>query len=384
MKRLFAILALVLLLLTIPWLIHVFAPSHPLEVVVLNKTAPFADRIEHRSFFWVLNHLKIVHANGESYDWETDYLGTQPGPEAGDPPSATHDLARSDVDGAQLLYLIDTYGVYEEDLASGDRMAAALERSRKIYGGLTLEEADVIRQAAIDGVSVIAEWNTFASPTGSRARAAMEELLGVQWTHWIGRHFRDLGDESDVPGWIRRNYEREWDKTWEFSGRGYVLLRGDDAVEVLQPGKHTKRIGLTVERNDPIDPLLAGARDGVPYSYWFDVVDVTEETKVLARFQWHLHDQGAERLRERGLPKTFAAVTRNRSSIDEFSAAARFYFAGDFSDSTLGRIGVPFAGYPGLRGAMERTRLLPSEETFFWRFYVPMMRRMLVDGMYRL
>ncbi len=380
----FAILALVLLLLTIPWLIHVFAPRHPLEVVVLNKTAPFTDRIEHRSFFWVLEHLKVVHADGRGYDWRTDYLGTQPGPDPGDPPAATRDLTESDIEGAQLLYLIDTYGVYEEDLASGARMAAALERSGKIYGGLTSDEADVARRAALDGVSVIAEWNTFASPTGGSARAAMEELLGVKWTHWIGRHFRDLGDEGDVPGWIRRNYEREWGKPWEFNGRGYVLLRGDDAVEVLQPGKHTERIGLTVERTDPIDPLLADARDGVPYSYWFDIVDVAEETKVLARFKWHLHDLGAERLRERGLPRTFAAVTRNRSRIDEFPAAARFYFAGDFSDSTLGRVGVPFAGYPGLRGAMERARLLPSEETFFWRFYVPMMRRMLVDGMYRL
>ena len=85
--------------------------------------------IEHRSLFWLLGHLKIVRPDGEPYDRDRDYVGAFPGPVPGDPPREVTDLSLEHVEGIDLLYLADTYGVYEKDLESGAAMKAALEPS---------------------------------------------------------------------------------------------------------------------------------------------------------------------------------------------------------------------------------------------------------------
>jgi len=366
--------AAILLLLTflVPRIVHGVRPERRLPLVALDKTVPFENRLEQRSFFWLLDHLKIVKDDGSRYDVDRDYIGTEPAPRAGDPPVRTRDLVDADVERARLLYLIDTYGVYEGDLASGSAMRAALERSRKIYGGLTAEEARAVRRAADNGVTVLAEFNTWASPTGAAARTIMEELLGVRWTHWLGRYFPDLDDEGDVPGWLRRNYEREWSKPWEFRGPGYALVRDDEAVEVLLPGRHVRHPGLTLERSRPVDPLLADAHDGVPYFYWFDVVEPAEKTRVLAQYAWHLKPEGERRLRARGLPVRFPAVTLRANGRSGAAPASCYYLAGDFADNVLGERGVPLAGYLRLRSWLPST-----DQSFFWRFYAPMMRELL-------
>jgi hypothetical protein len=41
---------------------------------------------------------------------------------------------------------------------------------------------------------------------------------------------------------------------------------------------------------------------------------------------------------------------------------------------------VPFLGYLAFRHAVERLKLAPSETAFYWRFYVPMMERILSDA----
>ena len=99
----------------VPWACHRAAPQRPLRVVVLDKTVPFENRVEHRSLFWLLDHLKVVQADGSSYDSTTDYLGAYPGPNPGDPPARTADLTAGAALSADLLYLADTYGVYEGD-----------------------------------------------------------------------------------------------------------------------------------------------------------------------------------------------------------------------------------------------------------------------------
>lgn len=118
-----------LLLFLVPWSCHRLRDERALKIVVVDKTVPFEDRIEHRSLFWLLDHLKIVRPDGEPYDRDVDYLGAFPGPVPGDPPQRVEEVTLDHVRGADLLYFADTYGVYEEDLASGAEMKAALERS---------------------------------------------------------------------------------------------------------------------------------------------------------------------------------------------------------------------------------------------------------------
>jgi len=344
-------------------------------VVVLDKTVPFRNRIEHRSLFWLMNHLKIVQKDGTRYDAHEDYLGAFPGPDPGDRPEKTSDLALADVARADLIYIADTYGVYEEDLVSGAAMKAALERSPRIYGGLATREAQAAALAVRAGKTLVVEFNTMASPTGSDARATMERTLGVRWTGWAGRYFTRLEETEEVPEWLRRNYEREWNQPWEFEGSGYVLIRGDENVEVLRSGIEVELRGLTLERKKPVDPLLLEARDGVPYPYWFSVVTTDKETAVLARFEWHARDAGRKRIEARGLPESFPAICRRL----EPGGGTAYYFAGDFADNPMPETPVPLAGYLVFKKWFEGMRLAPSETAFYWRFYVPMMSR-LIEG----
>jgi hypothetical protein len=369
------ILGLTLLIL-IPWARYEMRPARPIALCVLDKTVPFRNWYEHRSLYWLLRHLNFVNADGANYAWESDYLGAYPPPVPGDPPERTRDLSAEDVAKARLIYLADTYGVHRDDLKSKERMAAALERSPTIYGGLTLQEARASASALEAGKTLVAEFNTLGSPTGEDARTTLEAALGVRWTRWIGRYFSRLGDVGEVPQWMRNDYEREWKQPWRFEGPGYVLMQDDVHCEVLRVGYEVDTVGLTIERDTPVDPHLVGAADRVPYPYWFDIVEERPDAKRLASFVWHLKEPGRLRLKDRRLPERFAAVTRRAPP----SGGVAWYFAGDFADNPLDPRPVPFAGYIAFRHLVEGLKLAPSETAFYWRFYVPMMQTILNDA----
>lgn len=366
-------IALVAALILVPWALYERRPERRLDLVVVDKTVPFANRIEHRSLFWLLNHLKVRRPDGGEYRRDVDYVGAFPGPRAGDPPSRTTSLTAEAARRADLLVLADTYGVYRDDLVSGERMLAALERSPKIYGGLELAEAKAAVAALESGATVIAEFNTLGSPTPEDARRVLEEALGVRWTRWIGRYFPALESREDVPEWMRRDYGREWGVPWEFRGPGYVLVQDDAHCEVLRVGEEAERIGLILNREKPEDPLLGGAGDGTAYPYWFDVVETLPGARPIATFHWRLTERGRERLKARGLPATFPAVVRRVAP----GGGIGYYFAGDFADNPMPDGSVPFAGYLTARRWIESFKLSPSELAFYWRFYVPMMTRLI-------
>ena len=376
LRWLYPVLAVALLVI-IPWLTYRFRPARRLDLVVLDKTVPFRNRIEHRSLFWLLEHLNVVKPDGTGYRVDNDYLGAFPGPVPGDPPERTRDLTTADVGSARLVYLADTYGVYRDDLRSGREEKAALERSPKIYGGLTQDEASAAAGAPASGKTLVAEFNTLGSPTGTAARGTLEAALGVRWTRWIGRYFPHLDDAGEVPGWMRRDYEREWGKPWKFRGAGYVLMQDDEHCEVLRTGFEADSVGLTIEIEPGRGPDLGSARGGVPYPYWFDVVDDGGGGATrLASFHWHATPSGRERLAARGLAEVFPAVTRRDGS----PSGAAWYLAGDFADNPMDTRPVPFAGYLALRGFIESWKVAPSETAFYWMFYAPMMRKILTES----
>lgn len=365
--------AAIALVIVVPHAIYRARSAHLVDIVVLDKTVPFRTWVEHRSLFWLLDHLRVVKRDGTSYDMTTDYLGAYPPLVAGEPPERIADLNADAARGADLLYLVDTYGVYHDDLASGERMLAALERSPRHYGGLTLAEARVADDHVRSGRTLLAEFNTLGSPTPEAARDALEATLGVRWTRWIGRFFVELSDSEEIPMWLRRDYEREWNKPWEFAGPGYVLVQDDARVEVLREGIESKIPGLRIVREVPVDPLVAQAADGVPYPFWFDVVEAQPGTKTVATYRWDLTASGFERLRVRGLPSAFPAVTRR----DSPGGGRAIYFAGDFADNPMETAEIPFAGYLRLRKILEAGAIAPSENAFYWRFYVPVMQTVL-------
>jgi len=360
-------------LIVLPWLIFLLREESRVEIVVVDKTVPYANYLEHRSLFRLLEQLKMRRGDGGPYRHEVDYVGVTPAKEPGGRPLAMRTLDEATALAADVVYLTDTYGVYEEDLVSGAPMRAALERSRKIFGGLEPDEARAVETAWRAGRTVLAEFNTMASPTGAEAREILEGVTGVRWTHWIGRYFQALDDESDVPQWLRDVYEREWNEPWLFTGPGYVLTRDDVHCEVLRVGTEARRIPFTLERTQPVDSVLEHALDGTPYSFWWEWVEVDPSTEVLASYVWHLTEAGESRLAERGLPLRMPAVTRHRAA----GGGQAYYFAGDFADGTIAPKSVPLAGFLTARRTLERIRRIPDQQSFYYRFYAPMLEEIL-------
>ncbi|KFZ32501.1 hypothetical protein JS44_03895 [Anoxybacillus flavithermus] len=76
-----------------------------------------------------------------------------------------------------------------------------------MYGGLTEQEVDRLHEAMFEGnKTLIAEFNSFASPTDPSVRNKFYALLNVEWTGWIGRYFPKL-ENDEVPVWVKENYE---------------------------------------------------------------------------------------------------------------------------------------------------------------------------------
>jgi len=97
-----------------------------------------------------------------------------------------------------LLYITDTYGIYK----SGEgfsRTELPQGESNLIWGGSSDQDAKEIRMFLNreESSTVIAEYNTFATPTPSYVQAQMYELLGTRWTGWTGMYIHDLSSKFD-------------------------------------------------------------------------------------------------------------------------------------------------------------------------------------------
>ncbi|NKB87228.1 MAG: hypothetical protein GKS06_03280 [Acidobacteria bacterium] len=343
-------------------------PDSAWRVAVVDKTVPHANFREHGALFWVLRHEKISTPNG-ARDWTLDahYIGFEPTPGA-EERGVGRDLTERDLRNADLLFLADTYGVYEGDYAEAGNVAA-LDYSERVYGGLQSDEADIVKGFAEAGGHVIAEFNTFASPTTADARTTMEELLGLQWSGWSGRYFSSLDDDREVPVWARRQYKKQHSQDWAFTGPGYLLVHEDSTLLVLREGADIGRDGLTIEVR-AAGSLVAGVLDGMAFNYWFDVVIPDSDSEVPAVFRFDLHEPGAELLRRHGVPAEFPAVTVASTE------PLRMYFAGDFSDAggSLGPHwveGLPWLNQTLLSSWVPRTA---DQEPFYWGFYIPLLR----------
>lgn len=354
-----------LLVLLLPYLLWLREPVRELKVFVVDKTVPEATRREHAGLTWLLNHRKFRKPDGSDYRADRDYYGFFPLPrsqwEVREP-----SMAQAAPD---LIYLADTYGVYTEEFYG----QALGNRTTPIYAGLRTDEVQDL-QAALPGcLTLVGEFNTFANPTTGDARLACQTLFGLAWEGWTGRWFRDLERGGEMPPWAVRNYERQNGTPWTFEGPGFLLVNEDDRVEILEEGTDVEKDrGLRFlggpEGIKQLD-LPVNAR----YDYWFDLVQPTGDTRVLAEFELPLLPEGEKKLKALGLPRRTPAILagwRGRTRT--------YYFAGDFVDAwpvpTMHRV----AGFAPFRRLTLRES--PGDaQSFFWRVYVPLMTRILDD-----
>lgn len=361
--RIVSILLGLALLVAMPWFVWLWQPSHPLQVVILDKTVPDRSYREHKGLVWLLNQQKIVKPDGTSYRYEEDYYGFYPGEAQA---FETRDIPRS-LTSADVVYIADTYGVYEEEYYG----KAEGGRSDKLIGGLTLRDLEPVQKAAAEGATLIAEFNTFASPTDQESREVIYDLLGLEWSGWIGRIFADLKADAEIPAWMRSNYEVQYGSAWSFEGAGLVLVNEQDQIVVLEAGKHLQQGGSTFAFTTEGQQRLGLSGDH-SYRYWFDIVQPrSNQTEVLASYKLDVTAGGQEVLARHGIPVEFPAVLRH-----DAGSYQSYYFAGDYADINQYPLWRKYWGWETVK-AWTTLDTMKNEDSFYWDIYVPLMKSIL-------
>ena len=346
----------------LPWIVWQIEDPKEMEVVILNKTVPDFSYREHKSIIWLLNNQNYVKRNtGDRYAYKTDYYGFFPKENnkyvIRDLPALTEAI--------DLIYIADTYGVYAQEYYGDNPLG---ERSELLYGGMQQEEVEKIRKAMYAGSTLVAEFNTFGSPTHERVRTSVYELLGLTWTGWMGRYFEDMSIGVEVPNWAVENYEQQQGRSWDFEGNGFLFVDENDTVIALGASDIMQK-GVQLQFTQTGEEFF-GKRGKYDYRYWVDIIEADPLTTVLANYHLTLSVSGEEKLKSMGIPTIFPAVTKNQNAL-----YTSYYFAGDYAD---------YAHTPRFYQVAGLTKILQffsigREDTFFWKAYVPMMKKILQE-----
>ncbi|MCM3216211.1 hypothetical protein M3612_17055 [Niallia taxi] len=335
-----------------------------LNVLIMDKTVPDKTYREHNGLVYILNNQKYVKANKDKYYSQSDYKGFKPTDDNNYKISEVPD----DLSNYDVLYLTDQYGVYEEEFYGSNSLG---ERSDKLYGGLETKDVNKIENALFqsDNKTLIAEFNTFASPTSDEAREKITTLLNVSWSGWIGRNFSDLnGDE--VPVWVRDNYKEQSGKQWSFTGSGIVLINKDDYIVVLN-NKDLTDTGVEFSTTTKGASVLHKELKS-QYDYWFDIIEANDQDGVLAQYTLPVSKAGKKKLKGYNIPSSFPAIVQNTNG--QYTS---YYFAGDYADE---------AEVPSLYqtvGFDTWKKYITYRKSFYWNTYVPIMKSILKDGLHK-
>ena len=204
------------------WLAHwPLSPCQDINMLVVNKTVPDNDFREHRAIFWIAEHRRFSKPDGSFYRAEKDFLGYHPAS------GKKETLTFSDLADLDLLYLADSYGIY--DYPEGFELYEAklpfeIQDIKLLYGGLSLEEVKAIEEFSLkDNKVIIGEHNIFGYPTylDPEASLRLQALFAVGYTGWLARYYSDL---DQVAFWLKKSYEELYGKKWDLSGPGLVFV----------------------------------------------------------------------------------------------------------------------------------------------------------------
>ncbi|HHW38053.1 MAG TPA: hypothetical protein GXX18_12565 [Bacillales bacterium] len=364
MKRFYLAVICILFLIILPIIIWFLEPENKLQIAIIDKTVPNETYREHLGLTWMLNHLKYKNEKNKEFEPNSDYFGFVPNEQ-----QESYDvrLPPKDYSKYNVIYLADTYGVYEGDLPWIEK-AREGSRSGKIYGGLEEEEwtAIIDRLSQKEKSLLITEFNTFASPTNEAVRKSVADYLGLDWSGWIGRYFRELDPEKneEIPQWILDKYK----DTWKYSGEGFVLVNDiNEEVIVLENKKHIKEGKISLSFTEKGKDLFH-LENSPEYNYWFDIVTPKDSSKVLANYEWNLTDAGKKLLEKNHIPIEFAAVLENNHA-----SSSSYYFAGNFND--IANVSK-FYQMKGLQSIYKVAKKF-SDDAFYWSTYMPMMKSIL-------
>jgi hypothetical protein len=370
------LLPFILILVGIPlisYLIWFSTPSQTAGILVIDKTVRDKSYTEHQGIFWTLEHSKIEKTDGGFYDPSVDYLGFFPnGKETFGEKKDLGGKSKAQIDSLvakhDLVFLADTYGVFENDFTK----PPVESPSKKIYGGMDLAEIQLISSAKRQGKTVIAEYNAMASPTPKPIRMEFENLMGIKWTGWIGRYFDELdtAQNKDIPRWMVRQYQNQHG-AWNLIGPGLIFLKETGEIEAFIFNRDVLNKTPLI-RTQKVNKHGFTLPQVVPYPDWFDVVMIERDYQVVSYYDINPTAEGLKRLRAMGLPRFFPAVV-----FRQLENSRQYYLAGDFSEIKESLGSPRFSGLPFLWRSLYVAADFTDRRSFFWNYYNPLLEQMI-------
>jgi hypothetical protein len=366
------ILVLVLALPFINYLRWSFQVKKPIDVVILDKTVPTLERLNHKSLTWVLNNGRFVKKEKKnSYSFKKDYYGFAPTRPLKDRGNTKKEYHLSDLidlpEKVDALYFADTYGVFFNDWYTGINKS---RRSRKIYGGMNNTDYLLVNEMKNRNKLIILEYNTFDYPTPAFESFRTQEKIGITFSGWSGKYFEKLDTTiKDFPVWMTSMYRKEYKKPWTFTKPGIVLV-SEKSIIVLEQGTHL---------NDALPYIITetancekyGVPSSVAFDKWFDIVDPLQ-SNVISKFKLETTALGDTLLKGKMLSNSFPAVTQEPVN------QRIYYFSGDFADNKVNFCSSRLKGFSGIKGLSYSDK--PNDtRRFFWLYYKPLVNTIFSD-----
>ena len=398
-------LIILLLVLTPLWSFLAWAirPVRPLNLFILDKTVPSQKCPEHRSLNSVLIHQKFSKPDRKLYRVASDYWGFFPHTQGGDyrikdldsliearrdtlrknsqlipyyrkesRSNLTYQQIDSLADQLDAIYYCDLYGIFQSEWYTDSLYDPDI--SQVIYGGMSEKDLYLLNRMKNLNKLVITEFNTYHDPTPEVVRAAYLDAMHFHPTGWIGAYLHSLDPVAnrDIPLWILRNYMRGHPGKWPFSKPGIVLINTDGRIEILEDSTHLTAPVPSIITDDAFREEN-GIIGRVPYPFWFDVIEPTEDcNRILSRFVLETNESGDSILRMNNIPREFPAVLASTGTT------RCYYFAADFSDNPINLAPAYFAGAGWFSKLFYETDYSQRSE-FFYEYYRPLMDHILND-----
>ena len=375
MKTIKTILIIIIILVLIPvfsWLLWSFKPSHPLKILVVNKTVLNLDRREHRALFWLLIHDKYVKPDNKVYNMNKDYFGFHPIKPAKSRKYDVHRVKLTEINNLvedyEIVYYVDTYGVFFNEWYRG---RDTKDKGTLIEGGLNNNDYLFLKQLHDEGKLIIAEYNFFAPPTDDLVRVRTEDLLGLHWSGWVGKFISNLNPKrsKDLPDWVVDMYKSKTNNDWTFTGQGIILVNQTTRdVVVLEAESHLE-IGVPEIQTTEYGINTYNLPENVYYQNWFDIT-YSDENEIVAEYKIHINIEGKSVLDQFNLPSRFPAI------IESSRGTSFYYFCGDFVEYPVRMFTAKLKGVNIFEGLFYNNKPT-SLSKFYWTYYQPLMIQIL-------
>jgi len=365
------VLVIILIFPAVSLISWAFQSKKPMNIVILDKTVPTFERLNHRSLVYVLTSERFVKRAGKtSYSSKNDYYGFQPLRPVRERQFKKRDFRLGEVmelaESSDAIYYADTYGVYFNDWYPGVNKT---RRSRKLYGGLNNSDYLLFSEMKKRDKLVILEYNTFDYPTADLERYKTETLLGITTTGWTGKYYASLDTLSkDFPIWLTSAYRSQYGNPWTFKKAGLVLVK-DNSVIVLEEGNQLQQALPVVSTATEYKQEFKVA-DSVPFCNEFEIINQGNNI-VISNYNIKTTTAGDSILSTYGLTNVFPAV------IQEPQTKHTYYFAGNFADNRLAFWTSRFKIFQGK--SLNYSDDPKDCRRFFWLYYKPLVNGILTE-----